>query len=71
MIRSSDDSLLQGSLTNFERTASILEGEVEKGLLEKICRPKERIELTYGLQLDDGQVHVVQGFIERYSFGGG
>lgn len=61
------DSLLSNALTNFDQASALLTDEVDARLLAKIRQPKERIEMTLGPQLDDGQVHTFKAFIVRHN----
>lgn len=60
-------SILTNALTNFDRAASLLGGEVDSHLLEKVRVPKERIELTLSPQLEDGCVHLVRAYVVRHN----
>lgn len=63
----SNQSILETAQFNFERAARHLEGEVDPLLLEKMRRPKERIEISLTPQLHDDKVHMFRAFIVRHS----
>lgn len=62
-----NQSILETAQFNFERAARLLEGEVDSLLLEKMRRPKERIEITLTPQLHDDQLHFYRAFVVRHS----
>lgn len=61
------NTLLANAVTNFNKAAALLDGELDTGLIQRMCPPKARIELTLSPQLDDGQVHLIRAFIVRHS----
>jgi glutamate dehydrogenase (NAD(P)+) len=61
------ESILTSALANFERAARLLDDEVPHDVLEKIRRPKERIELELAPELGDGKIHVFRAYIVRHS----
>ncbi len=60
-------SLLSNALANFDQAAALLRDEVDEHILQKVRRPKERIELSLGPRLDDQEVHVFRAYIVRHS----
>jgi glutamate dehydrogenase (NAD(P)+) len=62
-----NDTILSNAMANFRRAADLLSGEFDADLVEKVARPKERIEMSIGPQFDDGKVHVFRAFLVRHS----
>ncbi|NLY00359.1 MAG: Glu/Leu/Phe/Val dehydrogenase [Rhodopirellula sp.] len=60
-------TILENALYNYDRAAHMLEGEVEGLLLEKMRRPKERIEISLTPQFHDDKVHIFRAFVVRHS----
>jgi glutamate dehydrogenase/leucine dehydrogenase len=60
-------SILSNAQANFARAASLLAGEVDGDVIEKISRPHERIELQLSPQLDDHRLHIFQAYIVRHN----
>lgn len=60
-------SILCSARANFDRAAGLLAEEMDVDLIEKLSRPRERIELQLSPQLDDGHVHVFKAFIVRHN----
>jgi glutamate dehydrogenase (NAD(P)+) len=60
-------SILTNALANYDRTASMLAGEVPAEVLAKIREPHERIEISLSPELDDHHVHVFKAFLVRHS----
>ncbi len=61
------NSILATALANFDRAAAMLEEQVDAELLDKIRRPRERIEITLGPQLGDKKIRTFRAFIVRHS----
>ncbi|MCD6377261.1 MAG: Glu/Leu/Phe/Val dehydrogenase [Planctomycetes bacterium] len=64
---SNKNSILSTALANYDRTAQMLQGEVDSDLLLKIRQPKERIEVTLGPLLGDNKLHLFKAFVVRHS----
>lgn len=62
-----EHTILANALANFDHAFSLIRGEVDSAVLEKIRQPKERIELTLAPQLEDGKVHTFHAFIVRHN----
>jgi len=60
-------SILTSALSNLEKAARLLEGQLSDDLLNKLRRPKERIELELTPELADGKIHVFRAFVVRHS----
>ncbi len=60
-------TILENALHNYDRTAELLDGEIDRVLLEKMRRPKERIEISLTPQLHDDEVHIFRSFVVRHS----
>ncbi|NUQ65612.1 MAG: Glu/Leu/Phe/Val dehydrogenase [Pirellulales bacterium] len=63
----STPTILENALFNYDRTAKMLEGEVDRLLLDKMRRPKERIEISLTPQFHDDKVHIFRAFVVRHS----
>ena len=61
------NSILSTALANYDRTAQMLQGEIDSDLLLKIRQPKERIEITLGPLLGDNKLHLFKAFVVRHS----
>jgi glutamate dehydrogenase (NAD(P)+) len=62
-----DTSILEIASTNLAQTAHLLDGEIPVDVLTKLRSPKERIELSLGPQMSDGQIRVFRAFVVRHS----
>ncbi|MHC4563187.1 MAG: Glu/Leu/Phe/Val family dehydrogenase [Planctomycetota bacterium] len=60
-------AILANATANFRQAVSLLNGEFDDGLLEKVFEPMERIQLNFGPVMGDGKIHVVKAFIIRHS----
>lgn len=60
-------SLLENARINFDRSAFLLQDEFGSGLLAKVRRPRERIELSMGPRMQDGSVRTFSAFVVRHS----
>jgi glutamate dehydrogenase (NAD(P)+) len=60
-------SILESSLTNFDRTAARLSDRIEPEMLERIRLPRERIEVTLSPLFDDSRLHIFKAFIVRHN----
>lgn len=60
-------TILGNALANFDHAFSLIRGEVDGDVLEKVRQPRERIELTLAPQLEDGKVHMFRAFIVRHN----
>jgi glutamate dehydrogenase (NAD(P)+) len=60
-------TILANALANYDAAVSMLKGEVDGGILEKLRIPKERIELRLSPQLEDGRVHTFRAFVVRHN----
>jgi len=61
------ESLRQTALANFEQAAAMLADDVPPDVLDRLRRPKERIEIALAPQFEDGIPHVFDAFIVRHS----
>ncbi|MCX7591235.1 MAG: glutamate dehydrogenase, partial [Kiritimatiellae bacterium] len=60
-------ALLANAVANLERAGTLLRGEVDPVLLERLKWPKERIELLLAPEFDDHRVRLFRAFIVRHS----
>ncbi len=67
IIMSSNESILDVALANFEKVLPLLKDETDSNLLSKIAMPKERVELTLTPKLSDGKIGIYKAFVVRYS----
>ncbi len=58
-------NLYQHTLQNFRRVAERC--QIHPSLIERLARPKERIELTLNTLMTDGQVHQYEAFIVHHN----
>ncbi len=60
-------SMLQHTLSQFDRVAGLLREEFPSEILEKIKLPRERIEMRLAPLLSDGKVRLIRAFIVQHS----
>jgi len=67
ILKNSAATILANAVANFRQVVPLLAGEFHNDLLEKVFHPMERIEMSFGPVMGDGEIHVVKAFIVRHS----